>query len=520
MTLLNNAVNNNEEEKGLSGLLGRLDSQGLLAFAAALQEQAAPSTTPQGDLRLAAPMLAYKQANQQQKQKQALNQLFEARGIPTDLPTDVALKLLNNNKQKKPNFQTFKNTSSQPINIAGQIIEPNATFNIDSNTFYDTQNQAIANAYRDGLITPFTPKNKNQQVSFKNFTNTSGDDITLSNGIVIKSGESTALNVSDVLTNPNRVNTKELINRGILRESGKIDIKDKSYINNTTEPIELANGAKLSVGQTITLDSNSQIQNNKLIDNNKLAFYEGGRATNKTILQDPETGSRYEQYNVDGREYIRDLKQGQRLPLNVFKKLYPKLLPKLRSLTTTEIGERSVKRGDLRKVSTDLVTEFNSLQALARYGASVDKAGQGFDFLVDDFMRNVDTILDGENLTQEELAAGLSKGQQEGLLGKYRVEVVGSGVMTEQDAERVIMALGRRGALRNKQEMKIFLSQFFKDKYNNYARNARYFNTTIRDQQDDAFTDFPQFENYESMLKELTKIAEDEQFSETESEFD
>ena len=57
MTLLNNAVNNNEEEKGLSGLLGRLDSQGLLAFAAALQEQAAPSTTPQGGLRLAAPML-------------------------------------------------------------------------------------------------------------------------------------------------------------------------------------------------------------------------------------------------------------------------------------------------------------------------------------------------------------------------------------------------------------------------------------------------------------------------------
>ena len=54
MTLLNNNVtggklgtitNNNEEEKGLSGLLGRLDSQGLLAFAAALQEQAAPSTS-------------------------------------------------------------------------------------------------------------------------------------------------------------------------------------------------------------------------------------------------------------------------------------------------------------------------------------------------------------------------------------------------------------------------------------------------------------------------------------------
>ncbi len=42
MTLLNNAVNNNEEEKGLSGLLGRLDSQGLLAFAAVYKNKLLP----------------------------------------------------------------------------------------------------------------------------------------------------------------------------------------------------------------------------------------------------------------------------------------------------------------------------------------------------------------------------------------------------------------------------------------------------------------------------------------------
>jgi len=114
MTLLNNNVtggklgtitNNNEEEKGLSGLLGRLDSQSLLAFAAALQEQAAPSTTPQGGLRLAAPMLAYKQANQQKLQKEALDKLFKDRGIPKNLPTDVALKLLGDGKQSLSNIQ-------------------------------------------------------------------------------------------------------------------------------------------------------------------------------------------------------------------------------------------------------------------------------------------------------------------------------------------------------------------------------------------------------------------------------
>ncbi len=109
-----------KEKKGIGGLLGNLDSQSLLAFAAALQEQAAPSTTPQGGLRLAAPMLAYKQANQQQKQKQALNQLFKDRGIPTDLPPDVALKLLGDKKQSLSNLQKehqqFLNTHNLSTN--------------------------------------------------------------------------------------------------------------------------------------------------------------------------------------------------------------------------------------------------------------------------------------------------------------------------------------------------------------------------------------------------------------------
>ena len=82
------------------------------------------------------------------------------------------------------------------------------------------------------------------------------------------------------------------------------------------------------------------------------------------------------------------------------------------------------------------------------------------------------------------------------------------------------MALGRRGALRNKQEIKVLLTQMFKDKYAKYARQVKFFNTAISDQQDDAFSPFPVYKSYEDMLKELTKNAEKEQFSETESDFD
>ena len=52
-----------DNKKRPNGLLGNVSSEGLLALANSLYEQGQPSTTPRGGLNLAAPMLAYKQAN-------------------------------------------------------------------------------------------------------------------------------------------------------------------------------------------------------------------------------------------------------------------------------------------------------------------------------------------------------------------------------------------------------------------------------------------------------------------------
>tara|TARA_B100000902_G_scaffold38812_1_gene46176 strand:+ start:364 stop:1806 length:1443 start_codon:yes stop_codon:yes gene_type:complete len=150
-----------KEKKGIGGLLGNLDSQSLLAFAAALQEQAAPSTTPQGGLRLAAPMLAYKQANEQQKQKQALNQLFKDRGIPTDLPPDVALKLLGDKKQSLSNLQKehqqFLNTYNLSTNDV-DIVEFQQM--IASPNFANTKMTEI----RNKINLQQTPINENRNI--------------------------------------------------------------------------------------------------------------------------------------------------------------------------------------------------------------------------------------------------------------------------------------------------------------------------------------------------------------------
>ena len=150
-----------KEKKGIGGLLGNLDSQSLLAFAAALQEQAAPSTTPQGGLRLAAPMLAYKQANEQQKQKQALNQLFTDRGIPSNLPPEVALKLLGDKKQSLSNLQKehqqFLNTYNLSTNDV-DIVEYQQM--IASPAFADTKMTEI----RNKINLQQTPINENRNI--------------------------------------------------------------------------------------------------------------------------------------------------------------------------------------------------------------------------------------------------------------------------------------------------------------------------------------------------------------------
>tara|TARA_R100001443_G_scaffold961_3_gene3764 strand:+ start:2679 stop:3893 length:1215 start_codon:yes stop_codon:yes gene_type:complete len=52
-----------DNKKRPNGLLGNVSEEGLLALANSLYQQGQPSTTPRGGLNLAAPMLAYKQAN-------------------------------------------------------------------------------------------------------------------------------------------------------------------------------------------------------------------------------------------------------------------------------------------------------------------------------------------------------------------------------------------------------------------------------------------------------------------------
>ena len=55
---------------------------------------------------------------------------------------------------------------------------------------------------------------------------------------------------------------------------------------------------------------------------------------------------------------------------------------------------------------------------------------------------NAKTLFGSEELTPKQLASMEGPAQLQALLGLFRVDIVGPGVMTEYDAQRVIQALG------------------------------------------------------------------------------
>jgi hypothetical protein len=104
-------------------------------------------------------------------------------------------------------------------------------------------------------------------------------------------------------------------------------------------------------------------------------------------------------------------------------------------------------------------------------------ARQGIEALTDDIMGRFKTVFNSGNLSPQELVLAVSKGQFQGLLGQFRLETVGGGVMTEKDAERIIMRLGGEpGLFSNKEVVQALVTEIIQDKFDGYQNNLLDYN--------------------------------------------
>ena len=206
------------------------------------------------------------------------------------------------------------------------------------------------------------------------------------------------------------------------------------------------------------------------------------------IVKDPNTGNIYNAYDTkDG--IVVDV-NGKRQPFN--NNMFGGELPA--NITTVgNLGDTNITGNAFIKIKGDLETQENSLIKLVEYMENVESAPRGMEKLATQFGTYMKTILGENNLTPQQLKQKILAGEFQGLIGANRVEVVGGGVMTEQDAIRIIDALGGDPAsISTNPEVVIgLMSKVFAQKYNGYKDLLETYNINVTS---GGFTNYPKKE--------------------------
>jgi hypothetical protein len=105
------------------------------------------------------------------------------------------------------------------------------------------------------------------------------------------------------------------------------------------------------------------------------------------------------------------------------------------------MGKGIASRADLKKEYAELNTTAGQFKNVQKFFDKLPDLERGLKGKMQAWSGNIKTFFDAD-LSPKEAAKRLAQGEQQGLLGMFREQVVGGGVMTEQDARRVMERLG------------------------------------------------------------------------------
>ena len=146
--------------------------------------------------------------------------------------------------------------------------------------------------------------------------------------------------------------------------------------------------------------------------------------------------------------------------------------------TTGNLGAGSVTSSDFTELTKLVNEEGINIRKLEDFILDVNQMDSG---PLNKFMNQmnfyVKNILDSNDLTDKELLQEIASGRFQQLVGANRLNVLGPGVLTEQDAQRLIEALGGDPSnfFNNKQKSLAILSDILKNKYDLYETNYNFY---------------------------------------------
>jgi hypothetical protein len=209
---------------------------------------------------------------------------------------------------------------------------------------------------------------------------------------------------------------------------------------------------------------------------NPISFKEYMDAKNRKPLQNKGT-YRYDNriigevtFDPNSGEYFETV-NGQRVPIDI---------SKAQPVTDATFAKAIPNYGDFVKLSEGLSEDRTSMDRLQSYMKSIGNTNEGFQRLGDQMTASLKTLLSGiagpewTTLSKEELNAAVAQGQLQGLIGRFRIETVGGGVMTEQDALRIIANLGGDvNALQNKEIVAQQIETLFRGKLKSFENKRK-----------------------------------------------
>tara|TARA_A100001391_G_scaffold103213_1_gene68775 strand:+ start:1506 stop:3092 length:1587 start_codon:yes stop_codon:yes gene_type:complete len=187
-----------------------------------------------------------------------------------------------------------------------------------------------------------------------------------------------------------------------------------------------------------------------------------------------EDGQTYNVFTSKGASYAE--KDGQRIPQKDWQEVFGNHVYRTASDNANTILAPT-KFGELQR---NVKADENSLKSYVRYLDRIGDTDTGYKRLFNEYTAWFNTFF-GRELTTEELQQQLASGELQRLIGASRVEIVGGGVMTEQDAFRIIEALGGNvDFLQDPKRVQGAISQIFREKYDNYLINLTDYNAQVQ----------------------------------------
>ena len=149
-----------------------------------------------------------------------------------------------------------------------------------------------------------------------------------------------------------------------------------------------------------------------------------------------------------------------------------------RITTVGNLGQTAMTRSAFYNLASDLQPLENSLTKLVKYNATVGSAPQGINKIGIEFGAMMNKML-SKGLTPEQLLQEVNQGRFQGQIGANRLEIVGGGVMTEQDAIRIINALGGDPSkiTTNPEVVNALISDIIAEKYRTYENQLAIYNS-------------------------------------------